>query len=178
MFLLDYKIILLCLLVLIFVSIGSTMFDKTSNGSTNIRSTNPSNNNNNNSTTQEDVQINQQMYDRAVDIVTDYSLKSTEYDDKMTLIYLSTFHIFDMNFSHASIEKLDDSLESYPYVPNSTEFPEGSMHHNLQKAIITNISTCLSNDTAYQLVHDRVKDRVLIDMYLNNLFNQIGVDGR
>lgn len=120
------------------------------------------------------IHINRQLYEKMVDIVTDYSMKSKIYDEKLILIYLSTFHLFDMNYGIKTIKKLDDSLSAYPYYPNNTHFPAGNMHHNLQKAIITNITLKIINSDLY-LSHDATKDRRMIDIYLNNLFTTINI---
>lgn len=120
------------------------------------------------------IQIEGTMYEKAVDIVTDYSLKSTDHNDKMILIYLSTFHLFDMNFPYQAIKRLDDTLIPYPYIPNEIAYPSGNMHHNLQKAIITHITQQIAGSER-QLYHDRDKDRMVIDVYLSNLFTSIGV---
>lgn len=121
-----------------------------------------------------EIQIDKKTYTKMVDIVTDYSLLAQDHDEKMILIYLSTFHLFDMNYGNLSIKKLDDRIEKYPYFPNNTLFPEGNMHHALQKAIITHITLQITNSER-RLLHDREKDRVIIDIYLSNLFTGIGI---
>lgn len=122
----------------------------------------------------DEIKIEGQLYEKAVDIVTDYSMKSTDDNDKHILIYLSTFHLFDMNFNYDSVKKLDDKLRRYPYVPSNVAYPTGNMHHNLQKAIITHITEQITISER-QLIHDRKKDRAVIDLYLSSLFTGINV---
>lgn len=174
----DYRIILICLMACVFLCLLSSM-SQSDEMSTNVTS---------NKTTQSDtetmsdaeiesiprIQIDKDTYEKMVDIVTDYSLKAKDHNEKMLLIYLSTFHLFDMNYGHMTLKKLDNKIEAYPYFPNNTQFPEGNMHHNLQKAIITHITLQIANSER-QLVHDKEKDRVIIDIYLHNLFTGIKV---
>jgi len=152
----DYRIALISIMVVMILLITSL----TSN-----YSSEPSN---------DDIRIEGKLYEKSVDIVTDYSMKSTDNDDKMILVYLSTFHLFDMNFSYDSIKKLDDKLKMYPYVPSQITYPTGNMHHNLQKAIITHITEQITNSDR-QLVHNRKKDRAVIDLYLSSLFVALNV---
>jgi hypothetical protein len=120
------------------------------------------------------IRISADTYKKMVNIVTDYSMMSSDHNAKMILIYLSTFHLFDMNYGYLTIKKLDDKIKSYPYFPNNTQFPEGNMHYNLQKAIISHITLQIVNSER-QLIHDKEKDRTLIDVYLYKLFTGIGI---
>jgi hypothetical protein len=120
------------------------------------------------------IRISDETYEKMVNIVTDYSMMSENHNEKMILIYLSTFHLFDMNYGYLSIRDIDEKISKYPYYPNNTKFPEGNMHHNLQKAIITHITLQVAN-AERELVHDKEKDRQVIDIYLNNLFTGIGI---
>jgi hypothetical protein len=123
----------------------------------------------------EPIRIPKDSYNHMVDIITDYSLKYTDFNEKLQIIYLSTFHLFDENFGAISIKKLDESIVNYPYIsPPNISFPEGNLYHNLQKAIISNITGKIVNSDL-QFMNDREKDRVLIDIYLNNLFTTIGI---
>ena len=101
-------------------------------------------------------------------------MMSSKQNEKLVLIYLSTFHLFDMNFDYRSVKKLDDKLKNYPYSSDETVYPEGEMYYNLQKAIITNITNKISTSER-QLNNDRIKDRQVIDVYLSTLFKSIGV---
>ena len=161
----DYRIILLCLMVLIFFSLlcgqsdtGSMVLGETPVSETPITP----------------IRISDETYEKMVDIVTGYSMMSQNHDEKMILVYLSTFHLFDMNYGYLSIRDIDEKISKYPYYPNNTKFPEGNMHHNLQKAIITHITLQVAN-AERELVHDKEKDRQVIDIYLNNLFTGIGI---
>lgn len=118
--------------------------------------------------------IDNDTYQKMLDAVTDYSLKTTDYNGKLTLIYLSTFHLFDMNYEYKDVKMLDDSLVNYPYYSNHVEFPVGNMHNNIQKAIITHISKNIDSSER-QLSHNKEIDRQIIDIYLKDLFKCIDV---
>lgn len=168
----DYRIILICLMVVMLLClISSYQSDPTiAENKTEIDSSSSITNPNISS----QIFINNDTYKKMVDIVTNYSMMATDQNEKMILIYLSTFHLFDMNYPYLSIKDLDEKTAKYPYYPNDTQFPEGNMHHNIQKAIITHITLQITNSER-QLVHDKVKDRVIIDIYLYNLFTGIGI---
>jgi hypothetical protein len=121
-----------------------------------------------------DINITDQLFDEMVDIVTNYSLMRKNNTEKLLLIYLSTFHLFDMNYDYRMIQKLDEKLKEYPYISNSVNFPKGSMYHNLQKAIITHITYQIANSER-NLVHDREKDRQIIHTYLSRLFQSLQI---
>ena len=121
-----------------------------------------------------EIHIDNELYQKMLDAVTYYSLMTDNHDEKLVLIYLATFHLFDMNYSYLSVAKLDDSLTQYPFTPNHIEYPSGNMHHNLQKAIITNITQHLSSsERVFTTNHDN--DRPIIDIYLKSLFRDIKV---
>lgn len=121
-----------------------------------------------------DIKIGITTYDKMVDIVTNYSLMSSDYNKKLVLIYLSTFHLFDMNFSYESVKRLDDKLVKYPYIPNNIEYPSGNMHYSLQKAIITHITQQLDK-SEMEFVNEFNADRKIIDIYLSTLFKSIQI---
>lgn len=120
------------------------------------------------------ITINEQTYQKMLDAVTHYSLKSNNYNEKLVLIYLATFHLFDMNYEYIDVKRLDDRLVEYPYYPNHMEFPVGSMHNNIQKAIITHISKNI-DASERRITNDKEKDRQILDIYLRDLFRNIGV---
>ena len=120
------------------------------------------------------ISINEQTYQKMLDAVTHYSLKSDNYNEKLVLIYLSTFHLFDMNYEYTDVKILDDKLKNYPAFTNHKEFPTGSMHNNIQKAIITHITKNI-DWSERKLTSDQEKDRQILDVYLKDLFKNIGV---
>lgn len=121
----------------------------------------------------ENITISPELYREMVKIVSSYSMLSQDQGKKQVLIYLSTFHLFDMNFSYKSVKKLDESLKSYPYVPGKVEYPIGNMHHNLQKTIITHITQHIeASDKRLTNTND---DKKMIDDYLSRLFKNIKV---
>lgn len=120
------------------------------------------------------IKIDPATYEKMVDAVTNYSLMANDYNNKLILIYLSTFHLFDMNYGHNAVKKVDDRLVNYPYVPNTIEYPTGNMHKNIQKAIITHISQQIDRSER-QFMNDYNADRKVIDVYLNTLFKYINV---
>ena len=123
----------------------------------------------------EPIRIPKDTYNRMVDIITEYSLKVTDFNEKLQIIYLTTFHLFDENFAAISIKKLDESLVNYIYIsPPNISFPEGNLYHNLQKAIISNITDKIVNSDL-GFMNNLKQDRVLIDIYLHNLFTTIGI---
>ena len=121
----------------------------------------------------EKIKIDEELYNKMLDIVLYYSKKSPKQNMKLTLIYLSTFHLFDMNYSLNMLKQLDASLNKYPFVAGTISYPSGNMHHNLQKAIVTNITKHL--DHSERMLTDTYNDRVMLDIYLRQLFNDIGV---
>lgn len=120
------------------------------------------------------IKINTKTYEKMVDAVTNYSLMSNDYPVKLVLIYLSTFHLFDMNYSFNAVKLVDDRLASYPYIPNNVEYPSGNLHKNIQKAIITHITKQIDGSER-QLTNDYTADRKIIDLYLGSLFSSIDV---
>jgi hypothetical protein len=120
------------------------------------------------------IKIGTDTYEKMVDAVTNYSLMSNEYNLKLVLIYLSTFHLFDMNYGFNAVKLVDDRLASYPYIPNDVEYPSGNLHKNIQKAIITHITKQIDGSER-QLTNDYNADRKIIDLYLGSLFDSIGV---
>lgn len=120
------------------------------------------------------IKIDPKTYEEMVDIVTSYSLLMPDYERKLILIYLATFHLFDMNFGFNSIKRVDDRLVSYPYIPNNVNYPSGNLHHNLQKAIITHITEKIDGSER-QLINSFNSDRKIVDVYLRSLFSSIGV---
>lgn len=122
----------------------------------------------------ENIKINDEILEEMIDIVTEYSMMRSNQNEKIILIYLSTFHLFDMNYDYRSIEELDKKLEKYPYIGNEYEFPQGNRYHNLQKAIITNITKSIVK-TEFRLTNDTKSDRKIIELYLKKLFTSIGI---
>jgi hypothetical protein len=122
----------------------------------------------------EDIHINNELFETFTDIVTNYSMMRETIPEKYVLIFLSTFHLFDMNYSYKTLVKLDKQLEDYPYVPNVVTFPVGNLHHNIQKAIITHITLQIYNSER-DLVNNREKDREIIRVYLEKLYQSIGI---
>ena len=122
----------------------------------------------------EDIKINNEILEEMIDIVTTYSMMRPKQNEKMVLIYLSTFHLFDMNYDYRSVEKLDKELENYPYIGNEYEYPKGNKYHNLQKAIITNITKSIVK-TEFRLTGDTKSDRKIIGLYIKKLFTSIGI---
>lgn len=120
------------------------------------------------------IHISKSIYDKMVEIVTNYSMMSNDDNEKVILIYLATFHLFDMNYGQNILTSLDTKITSYPYYPNNIQFPKGNIYHNLQKAIITHITLQIT-DSERKLVHDKNKDHLVIDIYLSNLFQGIGI---
>lgn len=120
-----------------------------------------------------DIIIDEETYQKMLDAVTNYSLMTKDYDRKRIIIYLSTFHLFDMNYSYKPIQKLDNSLVDYPYISSELEYPVGDLYRNLQKAIITHITKNIDMSEKV-LSNDRRNDRMIIDIYLRNLFVSIG----
>jgi hypothetical protein len=122
----------------------------------------------------EDIKITDEILNEMIDIVTTYSMMRQKQNEKMILIYLSTFHLFDMNYDYRSIAKLDKILEKYPYIGNEYQYPTGNMYHNLQKAIITNITLSLTRSEVV-LTSERLSDRKIIELYIKKLFRSIGI---
>jgi hypothetical protein len=120
------------------------------------------------------IKIDPVTYEKMVDAITNYSLMSNDYNNKLILIYTSTFHLFDMNYGYKAIKKVDDRLVNYPYVPNTIEYPTGNMHNNIQKAIITHITQQIDRSER-QFTNDFDADRKIIDVYLNTLFKYINI---
>jgi hypothetical protein len=121
------------------------------------------------------IRISKKAYKHIVDIMTDHTLKVTDFNEKLQIIYFSTFHLFDKNFAAVSIKKLDEGLVNYSYIsPENISFPEGNLYHNLQKAIISNITSKIVNSDL-RFMDDKEKDKVLIDIYLHNFFTTIGI---
>jgi hypothetical protein len=118
--------------------------------------------------------IDEQTYYQMLDAITHYSLLTNKYNEKLTLIYLSTFHLFDMNYAYDDVKILDASLIEYPYFPIEMNFPTGNMHNNLQKAIITHINKNIDSSDR-KLSDDKINDREILDIYLKDLFKGIGV---
>jgi len=129
---------------------------------------------NNNRFSKSIIIIDDDTYQKMLDAVTHYSLKTSDYNGKLTLIYLATFHLFDMNYEYKDVKILDDRLIEYPYYPNHVEFPVGNMHNNIQKAIITHISKNIDSSER-KLSHDKEIDRQILDIYLKDLFKGIDV---
>jgi hypothetical protein len=122
----------------------------------------------------DDIIITDDVYGKMLDVITYYSLKTNDSDKKMVVIYLATFHLFDMNYGYGEVKKLDKKLVDYPYAPNHIEYPEGNMHKNLQKAIITRITYHITSSDRV-LTGDAIKDKQILDVYLTNLFASIGI---
>lgn len=115
------------------------------------------------------INVNCTSLDEMVDTITDYSLKSDDYAEKLVLIYRATFHLFDMNFPVASIFKVDNYVSKFKYEYNKYEFPQGDLYHNLQRFIITNITHYIVNSER-QLQNNFENDREIIYVYLKALF--------
>lgn len=131
-------------------------------------------NNTHDTETHNQISIDDKIYQKMLDAVTHYSLMSKNYDEKLILIYLATFHLFDMNYDYNNVKKLDAKLSDHPYIPNHMEYPVGNMHNNIQKVIITHISENIV-DSERQLTNDKNKDREILDVYLITLFKDMGV---
>lgn len=116
--------------------------------------------------------VNKDTYDKMLDIITNYSLMSNDRHKKLILIYLSTFHLFDMNYDIKSIQKLDDRLANQPYEHNNVYYPEGTMYHNLQKTIITHLTKYLDD---IKLNNNKQHDKIIINVFMNNLFNTLKI---
>lgn len=120
------------------------------------------------------IKISEDTFNKYVDIVTDYSLLDKETENKYILIYLATFHLFDMNYSYRSVRQLNDRLIDFPYLSNDIQYPKGSIHDNLQRTIITHITQYIDKSER-KFVGDREKDREIIRIYLKNLFGNMEV---
>lgn len=116
--------------------------------------------------------INNDTYQKMLDIVTNYSLMANDKHKKIILIYLSTFHLFDMNYDIESIKILDNKLSNHTFVASDIEFPQGNMHYNLQKTIITYIIKYLDFQ---KLNNTKDHDKIIIDVFLINLFKNLNV---
>jgi hypothetical protein len=119
------------------------------------------------------IKIDSVMYDKMLNIILNYSKQSNDPHEKLILIYLSTFHLFDMNYSYESIKHLDDSLANYIFISGSYTYPRGNMHHNLQKVIITRIAQHI--ESSERKLDNTDIDREMLDIYLYNLFNDLDV---
>ncbi|VBB18615.1 hypothetical protein YASMINEVIRUS_1078 [Yasminevirus sp. GU-2018] len=120
------------------------------------------------------IEIDETIYQKMLDAVTNYSLTTSDYDKKLAIIYMATMHLFDMNYEYSSVKRLDDSLVEFPYIPNHVSYPSGNMHENIQKAVITHISKHLTSSER-QLSTVRETDREMLDIYLRSLFRNISV---
>lgn len=129
---------------------------------------------NNQSQTRAKIIVDEQIYQKMLDVITHYSLMTHDYDEKLIVIYLATFHLFDMNYEYIDVKTLDEKLHAYPYYPNHVKFPTGNMHNNIQKAIITHISKNIDASDR-RMTNDKEKDRHLLDVYLRDLFNGIDI---
>jgi len=120
--------------------------------------------------------IDDETYHKMLDAVTHYSLKSTDHDMKLGLIYLATFHLFDMNYHTDDLKMLDDSLKGYSTVSfiNRLRYPVANMYPNIQNAIITHINNNIESSDR-SLIHDQQQDRLFLDGYLNDLFRGINI---
>jgi hypothetical protein len=119
--------------------------------------------------------ITPELFDKMVDIVTDYSMLKEKNDEKILLVYLSTFHLFDMNYSYEKIKILDDSLKNELYVSPSITLPQGNHHHNIQKVIISQIEQYISHKNNCKLVHDYNNDKSIVRKYLKELFTSMNI---
>jgi hypothetical protein len=177
---LEPRIIFLLIIALLLVCVLSTSTEDNCNSKT-------QNKNENESTSISDknpdikiengvyiIEIDAKTFEKMVDIVTNYSLMTNDHDKKLILIYLSTFHLFDMNYGYNAVKRVDDRLSSYPYVPNHIEYPVGNMHNNIQKAIITHITHQIDKSER-QFLNEFSADRKIIDIYLSTLFKSIGI---
>jgi len=120
--------------------------------------------------------IDEITLDEMTDIVTEYSLQSNDYSEKLILIYMSTFHLFDMNFPAVVINKLDLYLAKFKYDYNNYDYPQGDLYHNLQRFIITNITHYIINSER-QLQNNFENDREIIYVYLKALFTHSQILG-
>ena len=157
----NYKFIIIILILLLLFYLLSSNNSKFITNATNIIDDNS-------------IVIDKKLFNKMVDIVTDYSLKGNTINEKYILIYMSTFHLFDMNYDYKKIKALDEKMINYPYIANEIQYPTGRIHLNLQKTIITHITYQISRSER-ELTGNRETDRQIIYVYLYRLFATLDI---
>lgn len=119
------------------------------------------------------IKIDDYLFDQFIDRIYDYVMKA-DAEDRTIVVYVVTFQLFNLNFHHERLANLDRNLKGVGLTVRNIEFPTWNKYHNLQRAIANSVHHELIN-TERVFTGDELKDRKMIEIYLNTIIERFGV---
>lgn len=119
------------------------------------------------------IKIDNYLFDQFIDRIYEYAIKA-DAEDRTIVVYVVTFQLFNLNFHHKRLANLDRNLKGVDLTVHNVEFPTWNKYHNLQRAIANSVHHELIN-TERVFTGDELKDRKMIEIYLNTIIERFGV---
>lgn len=116
--------------------------------------------------------VNDKLYNKFVDILLGFVRKSDDPDIRTLCVYIATFEIFNLNFHHKRLEKLDEKLNGVKLYVTDIDYPSFNKYHNLQSAIANLVGKELTK-TSRNITADN--DRQMVNVYISTIFDLFGV---
>jgi hypothetical protein len=118
--------------------------------------------------------INRELFDKFVKIITDYSAKGKDHNDKILHIYMASFSILNLNFPQETLDCLDKGLEGVKCYELFQHFPEWSAYPNIQIVIVNTINRMFNNSERV-ITNDVINNLSVVHPYMVRLFDELKI---